>query len=146
MVPVTAVPPGPVTLKVAAVSVAGFIAVLKVAPIGVAMATLVAPLAGMVDTTVGPVATSSPHPAMKVTIRATSKQLIPIGPFRICTLSCNCGDKISKTLSVRWHFAGGRDFVAQPNQQPKFFKFAQNSSSFAQTLKHPTFVLNRCMR
>jgi hypothetical protein len=60
------------------------------------MATFVAPLAGMVDTTVGPVATSSPHPAMKVTIRATSKYLIPTGPFRICTLSCNCGDKISK--------------------------------------------------
>jgi hypothetical protein len=33
---------------------------------------------------------------MKVAIRATSKQLIPTGPFRICNLSCNCGDKISK--------------------------------------------------
>src|SRR5580704_6034847 len=96
MVPVTAVPPGPVTLNVAAVIVAGFIAVLKVALMVVVMATFVAPLAGMVDTTVGPVATSSPHPAMKMTIRATSKHLIPPGPFRICTLSCNCGDKTSK--------------------------------------------------
>jgi hypothetical protein len=96
MVPATAVPPGPVTLKLATVSVAGFIAVLKVALMSVFKATFVAPLAGIVDTTAGPVTTSSPHPAMKMAIRAMSKQLIPTGPFRICNLSCNCGDKISK--------------------------------------------------
>ncbi|MEI9967851.1 MAG: hypothetical protein WDM87_04185 [Terracidiphilus sp.] len=38
---------------------AGFMGVLKVALMVVVMATFVAPLAGMVDTTVGPVATSS---------------------------------------------------------------------------------------
>jgi hypothetical protein len=96
MLPGTAAPPGPVTINVAEVSVAGFIAVLKIALMGVFTATFVAPLAGIVETTAGPVTTSSPHPAMKVAIRATSKQLIPTGPFRICTLSCNCGDKISK--------------------------------------------------
>jgi hypothetical protein len=122
MVPATAAPPGPVTLKVAEVSVAGFIAVLKVTLIAVFKATFVAPLAGIVDTTAGPVTTSSPHPAMKVAIRATSKQLIPTGPFRIFIPSCNCGEKI-QTLSVRWHFAGGRDFVAQQNHQPKFLEF-----------------------
>jgi hypothetical protein len=38
-----AVPPGPVTVKVEAESVAGFIAILKVAVIAVLMTTLVAP-------------------------------------------------------------------------------------------------------
>jgi hypothetical protein len=42
-VPATAAPPGPVTVKVDAVSVAGFIAMLKVAVTVVLMTTLVAP-------------------------------------------------------------------------------------------------------
>jgi hypothetical protein len=56
--PDTAVPPGPVTVNVEAVSEAGLIAMLKVALMGVLMATFVAPLAGMVDTTIGTVTTS----------------------------------------------------------------------------------------
>jgi hypothetical protein len=55
--PDTAVPPGPVTVNVEAVSEAGLIAMLKVALMGVLMATFVAPLAGMVDTTIGTVTT-----------------------------------------------------------------------------------------
>jgi hypothetical protein len=56
--PDTAVPLGPVTVNVEAVSEAGLIAMLKVALMGVLMATFVAPLAGMVDTTIGTVTTS----------------------------------------------------------------------------------------
>jgi hypothetical protein len=44
-----------------------FIAMLKVAPMGVLMETLVAPFAGMVDTTDGTVAVSWPHPTTKMT-------------------------------------------------------------------------------
>jgi hypothetical protein len=36
--------------------------------------------------------------------------------------------------------------VAQPNQQPRFLEFVQNSSSFAQNLKYPAFVLDQCRR
>jgi hypothetical protein len=51
--PATAVAPGPVTLKVVPVMVAGFIATLKVAEMGVLTATAVARFAGTVDTTAG---------------------------------------------------------------------------------------------
>jgi hypothetical protein len=49
------------------VIVAVFIAMLKVAPMGVLMETLVAPFAGIVDTTDGTVAISWPHPTAKMT-------------------------------------------------------------------------------
>jgi hypothetical protein len=47
------VPPGPVTVNVEEVSVAGFIAMLKVALIEELMRTFVAPLAGTVEMTDG---------------------------------------------------------------------------------------------
>jgi hypothetical protein len=56
--PETAVPLGPVTVNVEAVSEAGLIAILKVALMGVLIATFVAPLAAIVDTTEGTVTTS----------------------------------------------------------------------------------------
>jgi hypothetical protein len=52
-VPATGVAPGPVTVNVAPLIVAGFIASLNVAEIGVLPATSAAPLAGTVETTVG---------------------------------------------------------------------------------------------
>ena len=52
-VPVTGVAPGPVSVKVAEVIVAGSMAWLNVAEIGVLTATSVAALAGIVETTVG---------------------------------------------------------------------------------------------
>jgi hypothetical protein len=55
--PATA-PLGPVTVKVEAVSVAGLIAMLKVAVIVVLITTPVAPAAGVVDTTDGTLTTS----------------------------------------------------------------------------------------
>ena len=51
--PATGVAPGPVTVKVAALMVAGFIAALNVAEIGVLTATAPAKFAGIVETTVG---------------------------------------------------------------------------------------------
>ena len=50
--PATGVVPGPVKVNVAALIVAGFMASLNVAEIAVLTATAVAPLAGMVETTV----------------------------------------------------------------------------------------------
>jgi hypothetical protein len=52
-VPATGVVPGPVTVKVSGVIVAAFIASLKVAEIFVLVGTPVAPLAGLVEVTVG---------------------------------------------------------------------------------------------
>jgi hypothetical protein len=52
-VPATGVAPGPVKVNVAAVIVAGSMASLNVAEIAVLTATAVAPLAGIVETTVG---------------------------------------------------------------------------------------------
>src|SRR5207245_11519916 len=52
-VPVTAVPPGPVTLKLAVLIVKGSIALLKVALMVWLMATAVAAFAGTVELTVG---------------------------------------------------------------------------------------------
>ena len=53
IVPATGVAPGPVTVKVAALIVPGFIASLNVAMTNVLTATAVAPFAGTVETTVG---------------------------------------------------------------------------------------------
>src|SRR6202521_611402 len=53
MAPVTGVAPGPVTVNVAELMVAGFIASLNVAEMAVFTATAVAPFTGTVETTVG---------------------------------------------------------------------------------------------
>jgi hypothetical protein len=53
-----AAPPGPVTVKLDVLIVAGFIAMLKVAVMVVLMTTLVAPEAGVVNTTAGTLTTS----------------------------------------------------------------------------------------
>jgi hypothetical protein len=87
--PATAVPPGPVTVKDAEPIVARLIASLNVAPIVVLIETFVAPLAGNVDTTVGTVTTSWPHPAMRAINRAAGKHVMPTPNLRICTLSSN---------------------------------------------------------
>jgi len=73
------------------VIVEGFIAMLKVALIVVLIWTAVAPFAGMVDTTVGTVTVSCPHPAMKMANRDARKHVIPILNLRICNLSSNLG-------------------------------------------------------
>jgi hypothetical protein len=85
-VPATA-PLGPVTVKVEAVIVDAFIAMLKVALMGASTATFVAPFAGIVDTTDGTKTVSWPHPATKMTDKTVSKQLTPNLYFRICDLS-----------------------------------------------------------
>jgi hypothetical protein len=56
--PATAAPLGSDTVKVVAVSVEGFMAMLKIAVIVVLMTTLVAPAVGVVDTTDGTLTTS----------------------------------------------------------------------------------------
>ena len=53
IVPATGVAPGPVTVKVVPLRVAGFMAWLNVAETRVLTGTAVAPLAGTVETTVG---------------------------------------------------------------------------------------------
>jgi hypothetical protein len=53
MVPATGVVPGPVSVKVAGLIVAGSIGTLNVAEIAVLMATLLAPFTGTVERTVG---------------------------------------------------------------------------------------------
>ena len=60
-VPNTGVAPGPVKVNVDALIVAGFIASLNVAEIAVMTATAVAPLAGIVETTVGGTAVVKVH-------------------------------------------------------------------------------------
>jgi hypothetical protein len=60
-VPATGVAPGPVTVNVAALIVAGFMALLKVAEIVVLTPTPVAPLTGTVETTVGAAAVVKVH-------------------------------------------------------------------------------------
>jgi hypothetical protein len=73
-VPGTGVAPGPVTVNVAALIVAGFIASLNVAEIGVFTATAVAPLAGTVETTVGAGAVVKVHTKL-------AASAIPAGSF-----------------------------------------------------------------
>jgi hypothetical protein len=60
-------------VKVEAVIVAAFIAMLKVALIGVLTATFVAPFEGIVDTTEGTITVSWPQPAIKITDRIASQ-------------------------------------------------------------------------
>jgi len=61
MAPATGVAPGPITVNVAAVIVAGFIASLNVAETRVLTGTAVAPFAGTVETTVGGGAVAKVH-------------------------------------------------------------------------------------
>jgi hypothetical protein len=68
--PVTGDAPGPVTVKVAALIVAGFIASLNVTETRVLTGTAVAPLAGSVETTVG-------APVAKVHTKFAGKALPP---------------------------------------------------------------------
>jgi hypothetical protein len=73
---------------------------LKIALIVVLMATFVVPLAGIVDTTVGTVTTSWPHPATKATSKAAIKHMKTVPYLRICTLSPNCGPTVFKTRDL----------------------------------------------
>jgi hypothetical protein len=57
--------------------VAGAMAMLKVALMVVLTTTPAAPCAGMVDTTVGTVTTSWPHPVIKATKSVAKKQKNP---------------------------------------------------------------------
>jgi hypothetical protein len=94
--PVTA-PPGPVTVKVEPVIVAAFIAMLKVALMGVLTATFRAPFAGIVDTTEGTVTVSWPQPATKMTDRTASQYVKPNLFVRICNLSSGFGAAVLNT-------------------------------------------------
>jgi hypothetical protein len=73
-VPATGVVPGPVTVKVAALIVAWFIASLNVAEIVVLMAAAVAPFAGTVETTVGGGAVVNVHTKL-------AASAAPVGSF-----------------------------------------------------------------
>ena len=72
-----------------------FIAMLKVALMGVLTATPVAPLAGTVDTTEGTVTVSWPHPAINTTNRAAIQYVIPNLYLRICNLSSDFDGTVS---------------------------------------------------
>ena len=76
-------------MKVLELMDACFIAMLKVALMGVFTATLVAPFAGIVDTTAGTVTVSWPHPATNMTNRAASQYVITTLYLRICSLLSN---------------------------------------------------------
>ena len=72
--PATGVAPGPVTVKVVPVMVAGFMGPLKVAETSVVTATPVAPFAGTVETTVGGGAVVNVHTKL-------AARLTPAGSF-----------------------------------------------------------------
>jgi hypothetical protein len=99
--PAIAVPPGPVSVKVELVIVAGLIAMLKVAVTVVLTTTSVAPWAGVTDTTPGMVTVSWPHPAIKTTNRDARKHVIPILYLRICNLSSDLGGAVSTLVIHR---------------------------------------------
>jgi hypothetical protein len=76
--PVTAAPPGPVTVKVDVSIVVAFIASLKAAVMICVSGTPVAPFAGTVETTVGTavlIVCSRPHPARKMPRRSAIPRL-----------------------------------------------------------------------
>src|ERR1700730_16763110 len=74
MIPVMAVPPGPVTLKLAVLIVEGYIASLKVTLMVWLIATAVAPLAGTVELTVGGVV-SAVTPVVKLQLKSVASSL-----------------------------------------------------------------------
>src|SRR6266699_822760 len=69
-----AVPPGPITLKLAVLMVKGSIAALKVALMGWVIATAVAPLAGTVELTIGGVV-SGVAPVVKLQLKSVASAL-----------------------------------------------------------------------
>src|SRR5437879_5230504 len=73
--PDTAAPPGPVSVKVAAVMLAGSIASLKVAAKPVLIATPVAPFGGLVELSVGPEA-GAPPPLLPQPAMAAAKKSV----------------------------------------------------------------------
>jgi hypothetical protein len=96
MAPATA-PPGLVTVKVEALIEAGLIAMLNVALTVVLTATLIAPCAGVIDTTLGMTAVYLPQPAAKETRIAAIKHTNPTLFLRICYLLSNWVGAISST-------------------------------------------------
>jgi hypothetical protein len=72
-------------------------AMLKVALMGVLMATFVAPFAGMVDTTEGTVTVSWPQPAIKTTSKAANEYVIPNLILRICPSHPTVGVPVSNS-------------------------------------------------
>jgi hypothetical protein len=127
--PATAVPPGPVTVKLDEVIEEGFIAMLKVALIAVLIATAVAPLAGMVDTTDGTVTVSCPHPAMKTTNRNAKKHVIPILYLRICTLSSNLGAKVPKARAFTELMRNAHTTYPSKVNKNRFFRLYKKAHS-----------------
>jgi len=71
------VAPGPVKVNVAALIVAGFMALLNVAEIAVLTATAVVPLAGTVETTVGGTAAVKVHTKLTAS-EAPMRSLAPV--------------------------------------------------------------------
>jgi hypothetical protein len=72
-VPATDVPSDPVNVKVDVVIEDELISTLKVAVTGVLTTTLVAPCAGVTDTTLGRLTVSCPHPTTYTARRAARK-------------------------------------------------------------------------
>src|SRR5439155_537880 len=89
-VPVTAVPPGPVTLKLAVVIVKGSIASLKVALMVWLIGTAVAPLAGTVALTVGGVV-SGVAPVVKLQPKSVASALPARSLAPVVTVAVNVG-------------------------------------------------------
>src|SRR5208282_5961290 len=90
----TATPPVPTTVKVPALMVVGFIALLKVTVIIWVIGMQVAPLTGDVAVTVGTRAgaCSRPHPATRATNTKAANAIFPILNLRI-SISCSTNDK-----------------------------------------------------
>jgi hypothetical protein len=88
--PVTAAPPGPVTVKVDVFIVVASIALLKVAVMICVVGTPVTPVAGTVETTEGATGlgvVATPHPAARLAIRGASIQIFRTVMFRISVSS-----------------------------------------------------------
>ena len=75
--PDTGVAPGPITMNVPDVIVAGSMAWLKMAEIGVLTANAVSPLAGIVETTVGGAAVVNVHKKLAAST-APVRSLAPV--------------------------------------------------------------------
>ncbi len=84
----TAVPPGPVTLKLAVVIVKGSIASLKVALMVWLIGTAVAPLAGTVALTVGAVV-SGVAPVVKLQLKSVASALPAKSRAPVVTVAVN---------------------------------------------------------
>jgi hypothetical protein len=101
-VPATPAPPGPVSVNVVALIVAGAITELNVALTVALRSTAVAPFAGTAPITVGNAgldACSRPHPAARAANPNASKNILPTLNLRI-SFSCSIGDQ-----GLRFDFA-----------------------------------------